>query len=212
VLEELPQKARLQIFEQGDARQIMIGVSPQFALTKMDEMQHPDCEIYVEDESAVIFLREILSQKKKELAARLTINPFGAASVGYQLGVMVENGRFRRPVGVMLDGDCAPGPGCCVLPGEDAPEIVVFEALREIHWGDLWTRLTRDISDVSAACLASLAMNNHHDWIAEAAKPLMVEGNILWHAMCAEWVEKCVRQSDVDKITAYIEDRLADSS
>ena len=28
----------------------MTGVSPEFAMTRMDEYPHPECEIYVEDE------------------------------------------------------------------------------------------------------------------------------------------------------------------
>ena len=42
VLEELPPDARLHIFEQNDVRQIMVGVSPQIAMTKMDDILHPD--------------------------------------------------------------------------------------------------------------------------------------------------------------------------
>lgn len=208
ILEELPQEARIQIFEQSGVRQIMIGVSPQFALTKMDEIIHPECEVYVEDTAAVVLLREILSQKKRDIASRILVTPFGAASVGYQLGIMVKNDRFPRPTGVVLDGDCAPADGCALLPGGDAPERVVFEQLREIKWGDLWTRLSRDISDVSSACQSSLALNDHHDWVNEAAKKLILDENILWHAMCAEWVEKCVESSDIEPIVAYLEDQL----
>jgi hypothetical protein len=32
-----------------------------------------------------------------------------------------------------------------------------------------------------------MTLNNHHDWVAFAANRLMCGGNILWHAMCAEW-------------------------
>ena len=62
VLEELPKEARIQIFSQSGERQAMIGVSPEFALNKMDEAFHPECEIYVEDVAAQILLREIVSQ------------------------------------------------------------------------------------------------------------------------------------------------------
>jgi predicted ATPase len=115
VLEELPKEARIQIFEQDGARQAMIGVSPEFALTRMDDIQHPECELYVEDEAAKTLVMEMLSQRDPELASRLLVTPYGAASVGYQLGIMVADHRFPRPVGVFLDGDCAPGRGCCVF-------------------------------------------------------------------------------------------------
>jgi len=210
ILEELPPAARLQIFEQDGERQIMIGASPEFSLSKMDEVLYPDCEVYVEDEAAKTLLIEMLSQRDRDLASRLLVTPFGAASVGYQLGQMVKNRRFPRAVAVVLDGDCAPGDGCARLPGEEAPELVVFQALSERNWGDLWTRLLRDSTMISDACAASMLLSDHHDWISEAAKKLMIGPNILWHAMCAEWVRACLQQVEYDAIRDYIEDRIAE--
>lgn len=212
VMEELPKEARLQIFEQEGERQVMIGVSPEFALSHMDDSPHPECEIYVEDEAAKTLLSEMLSQKNRDLGSRVLITTFGAASVGYQLGQMVEEKRWPRPVGVFLDGDCTPGMGCCILPGEDAPERMVFEELEEIGWGDLWVRLLRDTSTVSDACESSLALSDHHDWVPEAAKRLMIGGNVLWHAMCAEWVNRCLKPTDYERIEHYIEDRLVEAA
>ncbi|MGH7230783.1 MAG: ATP-dependent nuclease [Nitrospiraceae bacterium] len=211
VLEELPSQARIQIFEQGDTRQAMIGVSPEFALSKMDDVQHPECEVYVEDEAARTLLFELISQRNRDLASRLMVTTFGSASVGYQLGQMVAGRRFPRAVAVLLDGDCTTGPGCCVLPGDgDPPEVLVFEALANWNWGDLWIRLLRDTSIVSESCEASLALSDHHDWVAEAGKRLMVSPSVLWHAMCAEWVSRCLKPEDYQRITQYIEDRLAE--
>jgi len=210
VLEELPKEARLQMFEQDGVRQAMIGVSPEFALTRMDDVQHPECELYVEDEAARTLVMEILSQRDRDLAARVFITAYGAASVGYQLGQMVAKKRFPRAVGVFLDGDCKLGDGCFVLPGEDAPERVVFDALAKINWGDLWVRLIRDTSIVTDSCEASLALTDHHDWIPEAAKRLLVGGNILWHAMCAEWVKRCLNTADYVRLKQYVEDRIAE--
>ncbi len=210
VLEELPKEARLQIFEQNGERQAMIGVSPEFALSKMDEEMHPECEIYVEDETAQIWLQEIISQKNPDLASRVLITSFGAASVGYQLGIMVENKRFPRSVGVFLDGDCSDSPGCCLMPGQDAPERVIFESLKEKNWGSLFMRIIRDSSAITDACNSCLSLSDHHDWVREAAKNLFVGGNILWHAMCAEWVDQCLAQDDYNRIVSYIEDRMAE--
>ena len=208
VLEELPKEARLQIFEQNGERQGMIGVSPEFALSRMDDVHHPECELYVEDNVAKTLLMEILSQNEPDLGARVLISTYGAASVGYQLGQMVSGKRFPRAVGVFLDGDCATADGCCLLPGPDAPERVIFEELAERNWSDLWVRLLRDISLVSDACNGSLSLSDHHDWIREAAKKLMIGSAVLWHAMCAEWVNKCLPRSDHERIRKYIEDQL----
>lgn len=212
ILEELPEDARIQIFKQGGERKIMIGVSPQFAMSKMDDVPHPDCEIYVEDNAAKIFLTEIFSQKAKDLGSRLMIVSFGAASVGYQLGQMVFNKRFLRPVGVFLDGDCSAGEGCLVLPGADAPERVVFEALAEKKWCDVWIKVGRDVSEVSDSLEAATTLGDHHEWISHAANRLVLGGNVLWHAMCSEWAKKCLTDPDLRLIVNYVEDRLSEYS
>ncbi len=212
VLEELPRDARIQIFYQNGERQAMIGVSPEFALSKMDDSPHPECEIYVEDTTAQILLKEIISQRDPDLASRLLVTTFGAASVGYQLGIMVSERRFPRAMGVFLDGDCTEAHGCSILPGQDAPERVIFEDLGGISWGELWMRVVRDISSVTDACSSSMALSDHHDWIQGAANKLMVGKDILWHMMCAEWVKRCLPESDYMRITQYIEDRLAEFS
>jgi predicted ATPase len=210
VLEELPSEARIQIYEQDGLKQAMIGVSPEFALSKMDDVHHPECEIYVEDEISRMLLLEMISQRDRDLASRLMVTTFWSASVGYQLGQMVANKRFPRAVAVFLDGDCTAGAGCSILPGGDAPELVIFDALAKLNWGDLWIRLVRDTAIVSEACEASLALSDHHDWVAEAAKRLMVSPNVLWHAMCAEWVKRCLEDEDYARARQYIEDRLAE--
>lgn len=210
VLEELPKEARIQIFEQDGTRQAMIGVSPEFALSSMDDVHHPECELYVEDDAAKTLLMEILSQRDRDLASRVLITTYGAASVGYQLGQMVAGKRFPRAVGVFLDGDCAVGAGCCLLPGTEAPESVVFEDLLALNWADLWIRLLRDTSVVADACETGMSATNHHDWVSESAKRLMIGGNVLWHTMCAEWVSRCLKPEDFIRIKQYIEDRLAD--
>lgn len=208
VLEELPEQARLQILWDGEERRIMTGVSTQFAMSRMDDAEHPDCEVYVEDEVSKTLLTEILSQRAKDLLWRVQIMTFGAASVGYQLGHMVEGKRFPRPVAVFLDGDCKKGAGCHVLPGEDAPERVVFEALRGADWRDVWTRVKRSATEVATACESAMNLSDHHDWIDYAAKELAMSPKVLWHAMCGEWAERHLQESAAKDVARYIEDRL----
>jgi predicted ATPase len=212
ILEELPEDARMQIFWSDEDRKIMTGVSAQFAMSKMDDSPHPDCEIYVEDEASKAMLIEILSICSRDLLTRVEVYTFGAASVGYQLGQMVNGKRFPRPTAVFLDGDCKAAPGCHVLPGIDAPERAVFGALRAIGWRDVWTRVKRSAADVAAACDAAMNLGEHHDWVAYAAKQLALTPNVLWHSMCGEWAERCISEQEVKAIERYLEDRLMEFS
>lgn len=131
ILGELPPEARGYILMNGDQRQVVFGVSPDFAMTQMDDEIHPECDLYVEDERAKMMALEILVKFASDLVRRVQIIPFGAASVGKALGQMVTAKRFPRPSLVFLDGDQAESDGCIILPGGDAPERVVFEALKD---------------------------------------------------------------------------------
>lgn len=209
VLEELPSEARIYILETDQTRQIIPGVSPQFAMTRMDDEAHPECDLYVEDEGARILIGEILAYHAKSLFPRCAIIPYGAASVGLALGQMAANGRFPRPSCVFLDGDNAPAVGCALLPGDDAPERVVFAKLAKENWRHLWTRIGRDISDVIDACSVAMTLSNHHEWVPNAANRLMVGGNNLWQSMCAEWVASDLNKEEAKKVVQPIEDSLA---
>lgn len=207
VLEELPLSARIYILETSNTREIATGVSPQFAMTKMDDEPHPECELYVEDTRSKVWLQEILSRHAPELFMRCSIVPYGAAHLGVALGQMVQNKRFTRPTVVFLDGDQDVSEGCVVLPGGDAPERVVFDKLRGNNWRDLWTRVSRDMAAVSDACTRSMVLGNHHEWVGFAANQLMCGGDVLWQSMCAEWARLSPAE-DVDSLTAAIADSI----
>lgn len=205
VLEELPLYARTYILESSAGKEIATGVSPQFAMTKMDDESHPECELYVEDARAQTWLREVLSRHAKELATRCSIIPFGAANVGVALGQMVVGRRFPRPTVVFLDGDQDEAPGCLVLPGDDAPERVVLGHLRGLGWANLWVRIGRDTSMVTDALNRAMTLDNHKTWITGAANELMCGGDVLWQALCAEWAATIDPEAIRDTVDAVAE-------
>lgn len=151
VLEELPLEARAYIVggRAGTDREVVYGVSPEFAMTRMDESPHPEVEVYVEDVRAERLVIEVLAAHSPDLVSRCQMIPYGAASVGQALGQMAADDRFPRPSCVFLDADRAVSPGCHLLPGDDAPERVVFDGLLAISWGSVHTRLGREYADVA---------------------------------------------------------------
>ena len=189
VLEELPLDARMYILESGNSKSTVVGISPEFAMTKMDDDIHPECDLYVEDFAAQVMLEEILAKHGKDVFIRCSVVPYGAASVGYSLGDMVAHKRFKRPTCVFLDGDTPVQEGCIALPGGDAPEQVVFKALKARSWANVWSRIGRDTSLVDDACNSAMTMADHHEWVRWAANQLRCGSEVLWRAMCAEWAE-----------------------
>ena len=208
VLEEIPSEGRIYIVETNMGKSTVTGVSPEFAMSKMDEENHPECDIYVEDDVAKILVNEIVIYKDPDTISRICITPFGAASVGISLGIMVGQRRFLRPSVVFLDGDQTLTDGVSILPGGDAPERVVFESLAAQEWPCIAERLDRDSSIVIDSLSRAMTLNNHHEWLKSAANPLLVGSLHLWQVLCASWVRNCAAEGELDTVILSIKDAL----
>src|SRR5260370_30485991 len=121
---------------------------------------------------------------------------------------MTYQNRFPRPTFVFLDGDQGTSAGCMNLPGEDAPERVVFEAIRSKNWLRLHDRIKRPFTDVDDACAQAMLLPDHHDWIKYAANKLVVGTDTLWQSMASEWAATCLTDAEAAKIVQPIEDAL----
>ena len=211
VLSELPADGRILIVETDAGKSTVTGVSPEFAMSRMDSENHPECDLFVEDEESEVLLRELIISKDPTLIPRTTIVPFGKASVGFSLGIMVHEGRFPDPTVVFVDGDQTQANGIHLLPGPDAPEVVVFERMKEINWREIPERLGRSPADVIDSLNRSMTASNPHEWIEAGAAPLTVGSLQLWQALCASWVKHCAtdeeRESVVEPIRRVLESR-----
>jgi predicted ATPase len=188
VLDELPSEARIYLMESEGQKKIIVGVSPAFAMSKMDDEVYPEADVYTEDERAAAWINEIIAlSRQRDLILRYQTVAYGAANAGRILGIMAKEKRFPRPSIVFLDGDQAAADGCYILPGGDAPERVIFEGLSQKGTDGLASRLSRSPSDVADACTAAMLVSDHHEWVRFAADRLAVPGNVLWQGMCAEW-------------------------
>lgn len=208
ILEELPDEGRLYVMTTTAGKSLITGVSPYFAMTQMDEDRHPEVDLYVEDDVAKIALQELIGEDKKALLPRCDVIPYGAASVGVALGQMISSSRFPRPSLVFLDGDQERAEGCLVLPGDDSPERVVFESLRNASWKDVSARVGRSHSDTADALEYAMTLGNHHDWLRAAADRLIVGGGHLWRGMCNCWAKYTVSSKEVAAIIENIDATL----
>ncbi len=208
ILAELPPEGRIYIIDGIGGKNIVTGVSPDFAMTRMDEEHHPECDIYVEDNRAAILISEIVFSFEKELLPRVKIIPYGSASVGNALGLMAHQNRFPRPSLVYLDGDQSPSTGCIVIPGDDAPERIVFSDLQASGWPDVSTRIGRGASETIDFLNKAMTLSDHHDWVREAADKLIIGGDVLWQALCASWAQKCATDPIKSIIAVPIKETL----
>lgn len=208
ILEELPPECRIYLMNEAGSRTVVTGVSPEFAMTKMDEESHPECDIYVEDSRAATLVAESLIAFEKELLSRVKIIPFGSAQVGMALGLMVANNRFPRKSLVYLDGDQSPSTGYILIPGDDAPEIFIFDALSKASWPQIAQRVGRSPSDTIDALSRAMARDNHHDRVKEAADRLIIGSDILWQVMCASWATQCATLEQLSSLALPVQEIL----
>ncbi|MBZ5507641.1 MAG: ATP-binding protein [Acidobacteriia bacterium] len=209
ILTELPETARAQIMLTKAGRQIVYGVSPEFAMSKMDDVPQYECEIYVEDRRAQALVIEVLfHHAKSETVSKCRTLPYGAGSVGKALGIMVSQDRFPRPTVVFIDGDQGEAIGCITLPGQDAPERVVFEQLKDNNWRNVAMRTGRNYTDLEDARIQAMAIKDAHEWVRFCASKLIVSSDLFWQAMCAEWAANCISAEEAKGIVQPIEDAL----
>jgi predicted ATPase len=210
VLDELPAEARAQIIQAPTERTIVYGVTPEFAMSKMDDVQQFECDLYVEDARAERMLIEVIvaHSSNPESILRCRTIKYGAASVGQALGIMAVQNRFPRPSFIFLDADQGSAAGCVNLPGEEAPERVVFEALRARSWLNVHERIKREFSEVADACTQAMFLPEHHEWLRYAANKLVIGGDTLWQVMCSEWATNCIDADQVKYIVQPVEDAL----
>jgi hypothetical protein len=52
-----------------------------------------------------------------------------------------------------------------------------------------------------------MTTSDHHNWVNEAANKMILRGDILWQAMCAEWANR-LPPEEAKKIVQPIEDAM----
>lgn len=209
VIDELPLDARAYILQLvGGAREIIYGVSPELAMTKMDDVAHPEIDVYVEDPRAGQLFTEILVATKPELVPQCQLIHCGGSEVLKTLGQLIDDHRLPRASIAVVDGDVGPAVGCVSLPGVEAPERVIFERFKTDGWDGVARRIGRPIADVADACNRSTTDPDHHTWVNKAASTLVLGGDTLWQAMCAEWATTKMNPPDGNAIAQAVEDAL----
>jgi len=208
ILDELPPEARIYLMDGAGGKTVVVGVSPEFAMTRMDDEQHPECDLYVEDNRAATLVSEILVASDRDLLSRAKLIPYGAASVGMALGIMASQNRFPRPSLVFLNGDQAAAAGCIVLPGEDAPERVVYEGLQARNWPGVAERIARGPAETIDAMNNAMALANHHDWVQFSGDRLTLGSDILWQALASSWALHCATHEQLQSISQPVRDAL----
>lgn len=206
VLEELPAEARILLVPSNAGPSILYGASPEFSLTKLDDIVHPEAFVFVEDRFGEVMVREIIAKHPEgaDLLSRIRISPVGPANVVKVMGRLASEGKLPTKGLAILDGDQEASQGCHRLPGNDAPERVVFTGLRERNWGRLHERFGIGAGDLHTYLEDAVLNPDFHRWPSLVGDRILKSATSVWETVVTEWCRECLLDVDRDGLVGAI--------
>lgn len=202
ILEELPQEARMLLLPGPTGLNVVYGITPEFAMSRLDESVHPEILVFVEDRDAKILLREILASNEatSEILSRIDIVPVGPANVVQIMGSLSANGRLPYKSLAIIDGDHEATVGCVALPGDIAPEKVIYNGLREAGWPDLPQRFGIGAGTLFTALEDAMLEPDHHKWNEMVGDRVIKSSVSVWEILSSQWCKVCLQPTDRETI------------
>lgn len=200
ILDELPSIARIMLLGLSDRKEIIYGISSEYALTSIDDEQHPELYIHMEDEEAVSLLWEILKKgtdRYTEILAKVSTRIVGSCSVVNTLNKLAKENKLPYKSISIVDGDKRNEYAECLsLPGIKAPERMVFEDLKALNWNNLEQRFGVGAGNLYSYLDSAILDPDHHNWTANVGDKLKKSKDAVWEIMIEEWCKQCLSDSD----------------
>lgn len=199
ILEQLPSLARLFISVDRDLkREVLYGISSDFALNLMDDERHAELDLYCEDQKSAYVIERLVALGAPDLLHRVGITEVGPANTVMTLSKIAMDGKLPRPGIGIVDAEQPGGDHYLKLPGNEAPERECFTTFEDSHWTAVAERLGRNAGEVLDAKEAAEQIPNHHAWPGEIARHLggTMRPTKVWEAISDVWVRDVVGQAD----------------
>lgn len=206
VLEELPAIARVMLVQLSNKKDIIYEVSTQFALSSMDDREHPELFAFLEDDEAVSLFWEILKYdnvRYNEFCAKISARAVGSYSVVGTLNQLGRDQKLPYTSLAIIDGDKRESlPDCLSLPGNDAPERQVLIDLKSTGWNHLEERFGIGAGTLFKYLDDALLLPDHHLWTAYIGDRVKKSKDTVWSILIDEWCKQCL---SVETASAFIE-------
>jgi len=214
ILDELPPEGRILIMQLSDKKDIVYEVSSQFALTYIDDLEHPELYVFLEDKEAEKLFLEIIKQDRENcdrIIMQISTRIVGASNVVSILGdLSVQNKLPYRSV-ALIDGDKQESEGrhCIFLPGNVAPEKLVFSQMKSLNWNNLSERFGIGAGTLYKILDDAMLLPDHHDWTKEVGDYVKQSKDYVWSVMVEEWCKQCLREEDRNRIVTAIKEKIS---
>jgi len=207
VLEELPQEARILLLPGILGLNVLYGVTPEFAMSRIDESPHPESFVFVEDREAATFLREILASDPttSEILPRLSISPVGPVNVIQMMGLLASQNKLPYHSIAFIDSDYPESPGCIKLPGNAAPEKVVYQDLKNNNWAGLPDRFGIGAGILFTVLEDAMRDPDHHKWNTLVGNQVIKSSSSVWETLVTHWARTCLLPTDRNRLHLAIQ-------
>ena len=209
VLQELPQEARILLLPGPQGLSVVYGVSADFAMSRLDDEVHPEAHVFVEDREAETLLREIFASNEgtAKLLQRIQISSVGPANVVAMLGSLGKAGKLPYRSLAIVDGDHV-DPNCFRLPGNVAPERMIYGDLKSKGWPNLAERFGIGAGTLLTVLEDAMLEPDHHKWNAKVGDQIVKSSVSVWEVLASEWCRSCLdsdgRKSLADAVTDIV--------
>ncbi len=208
VLEELPHEGRILLNHGTAGIDIIYGITANYALHRMDDLNSPDLYLFMEDTEALELIREIMRQSATNLS-RIECIEVGPGNVVQALGLLSESSRIPFSSLGILDADMANSPGCIKLPGVEAPEKEVFKSIINNAVAQFSARLDKGESEVRDALMQATTNLDHHKWLEDLEHLIGFSKMYLWQTMSQVYVKECLSSEEKTIILNPIDTKLS---
>ena len=215
VLEELPPVARVMLFQLADRKEIVYGVSSAFALSTIDECQHPEVYVHFEDDEAVVMFWEILKRNHEvhtDLVKRIETRTVGSATVVNTLAKLAKDRNLPYASISIVDGDMKNNcRDCLCLPCDLAPEKAVFEGLKEKGWNDLDERFGIGAGTLFSYLDDVITSPDHHQWTTILGDKIKKSKDVVWAIMVEEWCKQCLPEQEGQQFIEQVQKAIQEA-
>jgi predicted ATPase len=211
ILQELPKEARVMIMPGKEGINIVTGITPEFAMSKLDDGDYPELDITVEDSDSAIWLREIIafSDNEGEMISRIRLTPVGPSNVVQIMGKLAYDNKLPYNSIACIDGDKEETIGCFKLPGDEAPEYIVFEQLKAIKWSKLPERFGIGAGSLLEILDEVMLNPKHHEWTKIVGDKIRMSAKSVWETMCNEWCKTCLTEQYKSSLLDILNEKLS---
>jgi hypothetical protein len=211
ILEELPKEARILLLSGKSELNLLYGISAEFAMSRLDDKVHPELNIFVEDREAEIWFREIIASKEDgaEILQRIKIIAVGPSNVVKMLGELASRDKLPQKSFGILDGDKEGGEGCISLPGKEAPEIVVYNELKEANWPHISERFGIGAGRLFTYLEEAMFEPDHHKWNERVGDKILRSATSVWEILANQWCQACLKEQDRSLILYSLNELLS---